>query len=400
MRETTSLLFAFVAQCYHARGKTVWRDLNPHLHGTLCTAIRLHMPSAPDDIARIYRQFDGHYWFYGNEGAKGESLYSAAVEAGNTRMCESFERWKNRPAFLWPEETITPKRLHVGSKLTWQGQTVKVTSITGDKIVAGVYEKAESADQLWDSALNQYLDVIKRGVQAEDGSFTVKIKEGPRRERYDGRTPVKRYTITHAEMMAVRKAFDDERRKWEKLIAKADTQEALEQIVAQFKTEAGKLRHFDHDAIRAAFTKRQEAIAKAIAEAKREEERKAWAADEQKRRKKVGKEYDRLLPRWRAGEDVTLPWVDRPAALRIIGESVQDTHGHEVSLAAVRTLLPFVRLKRKIGWKATAEGKERRIDLHVLKQIDATGVTVGCMHFAWGEVDHLQNQLQTLAQAA
>lgn len=79
--KSESDLYQFVAQCYCARGKTVWRDINPHLHGTLVTGIKLHMECRPDDIKRICDDFNG--------GSLGESIYGAAVAAGHAKACES-----------------------------------------------------------------------------------------------------------------------------------------------------------------------------------------------------------------------------------------------------------------------------------------------------------------------
>lgn len=400
-----SALYQFVAQCYRARGKTVWRDLNPHLHGTLVTGIKLHMKCRPDDIARICDDFNGGYWFYDHGGSLGESIYGAAVAAGHTKACESFEAWKKRPAYLWPEETITPERLVVGSEFTWKGHLVKVTSITSQHLIACSYEKKErdtKTEHLYDTGLNRWFDVVKRNPVKEDGTFTATLKEDAARTgqyyQWENRTPTKRFTITHAEMMAERKAFDDERRKWEKLITKAETLVELNDLAQRVKPEAGPLRHFDHDALNRALAKREKAIEKAEYESRRAEERKQWEAESQRRREKALRDYDRLLPRWRAGQDVSLPrFYEKPACLRLIGDRVEDTHGHEVNAASARKLLTFVLHHREIGWKPDPKGDEfhrPRVDLHDLKSVAADGVTVGCTHYTWEEVDRLAAQFE------
>lgn len=393
---SNSPLYNFVADCYNARGKTVWRDLNPALRTTLATAIRLHMRCDPDDIKRIHNDFDGDYWFCGNSNQKGERIYADAVNAGNTPVCLSFERWQGREAFLWPEASMKPERLCVGSEFHWQGQEVEVTSILEDRIIACSVVRRAKIDTVKRDGKER--KVIKRTDRLDGTQHIIVGNEAVENYwAYKGRGD-KRFTITHADLMAERKKFDDNRRRWEKLTKTAKDSKELQAVLDLMAADAGPLRHFDTESLRRGFIARKKEIEEAERNSRREEEQKRYEAEAEARRIKDAKTFEADVKRWQKGEDVmrffnhdyTNSFQD--VRLRVKGDKVQTTNGMEVSLTGVKEVLPFILQKRAVGWKPN--GKTRTLDEHELKSIDPhQGVIVGCTHFTWKEIDRFSNSL-------
>jgi hypothetical protein len=99
-----------------------WREENDALQRTLMLAIEARLPFEPDDFKRVYDGYKGGYWM-----GEGEHYYAKAIELRNTAACQSFEKWKGRPAFIY-----NGNRLHVGSSFTFDGKTLHVTSYGRD----------------------------------------------------------------------------------------------------------------------------------------------------------------------------------------------------------------------------------------------------------------------------
>ncbi len=99
-----------------------WREENDALQTTLSLAIRARLPFEPDDFKAVYAEFKGGYWM-----GEAEHYYSKAIELRHTSACQSFEKWKGRPPFIY-----SGNRLALGSAFTFDKKTLYVTSYGND----------------------------------------------------------------------------------------------------------------------------------------------------------------------------------------------------------------------------------------------------------------------------
>ena len=118
-----------------------WCKLNAALRGALSLAIESRMAFAPNDFARIFETCAGEHWMGTDHDGDGygEGFYRTACIAGNPSACQAFERWRQRPPYLW-----AGKRLYVGSDehnrtcgFPWDGYAhVAVSTIRPDVLIA------------------------------------------------------------------------------------------------------------------------------------------------------------------------------------------------------------------------------------------------------------------------
>lgn len=99
-----------------------WREENDALQSTLSLAIRARLAFEPDDFKTVYDEFKGGYWM-----GEAEHYYTKACEDKNASACQSFEKWKGRPPFIF-----NSSRLHIGSVFTFDKKTLHVTSYGKD----------------------------------------------------------------------------------------------------------------------------------------------------------------------------------------------------------------------------------------------------------------------------
>lgn len=113
----------------------------------------------------------------------------------------------------------------------------------------------------------------------------------------------------------------------------------------------------------------------------RELERARQAAEEAEKRE-----------RWLAGENVRA-YFDAPtggAALRIVGDTLQTSHGAEVPLAHAIKAFRFIKLCRERGESFQRNGRTIRVGHFQVDRIAANGDFVaGCHSFTWPEVERV-----------
>ena len=101
-----------------------YRELNSALDHLMGIAITARIPFELNDWETVYKTYRGTYWF----GVPvGEGWYTLAAEYGHISCCQSFEKWKARPAFVFDG-----KRLGLGSEFKWEQERVRVTSFGED----------------------------------------------------------------------------------------------------------------------------------------------------------------------------------------------------------------------------------------------------------------------------
>lgn len=305
----------------HATRKS-WQCLNESLSTALKNAIRSGMKFNIDDVSAFPQK---GYWFHG------ENAYAQACGAGrgtdNTSFCLSYESHCNRKPWLWPEATKTPARLYVGAKFTWNNQTVEVTSFNdaNGSLTACAYAKKE---------------------------------EYPRR-------PIKRYTITHSEMMEVRKQADARFKSAMATLNAAVDLDALDAAEREIRKthETMPFRHFDIEQINDLIESRT------------------------KDRKSARNEAAEL-ERWRSGASVYGHFST--VALRIKGEFVETTTGQRASVAEVKRAIP---LWQKRHGKAKADAVQQSIDSYPIRRIANDGCQIGCTFVPAAEIERLIEQL-------
>lgn len=88
------------------------------------------------------------------------------------------EHYLGREPFIWAEETRTAKRLHIGSRLTWKGVLVTVTSFNdADKTLTACSYKREKDRERGDLDVGDfgYFGSNRRSIEAskkyDDGTM-------------------------------------------------------------------------------------------------------------------------------------------------------------------------------------------------------------------------------------
>lgn len=327
--------------------------------------------------------------------AGGENLYALACgsERGilNASAAAAFEKMYGRKVWLWAEETKTPGRLFIGSQFTWEGELVTVTSFNDTKqtLVACSYKDAHrfmSDDEAKKAGDLVYFKSAYRSLEVyrEDKDGTICARFSPPTHNNE-RVIARRFTITHAELTAKRKEYDARRRKFEKQIAGAATLAELDAIGQSVSAEGQHAyRHFDLDILREALKERREQI--------KENQSAAEAAAYELAR---DQEYARLLERWVAGEAVTLPLKAVPTIrVRIVRNRVEVSNGNSVTLSGAKKALAFVLKHRAKGWSENGETFD--VDAFKVNRIHpADGVTIGCTHFDWPEIERFQSLINS-----
>jgi hypothetical protein len=104
--------------------------LNSSMLDALQLAMRAGAAFNPDDFARFSKEFRSGRWI-----GDIESRYAEAVGAGNTSACQAIEARVGRGPVI-----VNGARVHVGSRLWWDGRSVKVTSFADNtSVIACAY---------------------------------------------------------------------------------------------------------------------------------------------------------------------------------------------------------------------------------------------------------------------
>lgn len=373
----------FLTCCWNSIPRRSWRNRNAAMHRAMDIAITSGMPFDAGDIQQIARDYKIHYW-----GGDCEGFYSCAVEAqsgANITAAIAFEQWFKRPAYLWPERTKNPERLCVGSRFTWQGHLVTVTSFAddGQSLIACTYKDA-SDSQDDEVGRVQYAFREYRRIEAisrsEEGHVMVRFSP---KTADQSRSIARRFKVTHDELTAARKAYDDKRRDYERRLDEASALADLEPIRTAYAAEPREsFRHFDHEILREAYAAADQRIREALSAVEQQAERRRQDAEQIR----LDATHDTDLARWIAGEGVTRRFHGA-VRLRIRDGWVETTYGDCAQVASVRTALAFIKKHRRKGWHRN--GTSLDIDQYPLKTIGEAGVEVGCTLIEWDEVDRL-----------
>lgn len=210
----------FILLCWQRAPRKSWDRLNHAMYGATRIAIHSGMRFEPEDFAVLAAQTRSHRWIMN----AGEGLYSEAcgAERGTENLSAAIAMEASyfpRPAFIWAEEVKTPSRLSVGSRFTWQGLRVKVTSIHKDSLVACSYKDANEGE-------------IDR-----------------------------RFNISLEALAAKRKDYDSRRKAIEKQIAECPNREAVKSLRAELVkgSTLDDFRPFDIELIQASLRAKEEA---------------------------------------------------------------------------------------------------------------------------------------------
>lgn len=373
----------FITHAWNHIPHDSWRRLNGGMYSALSNAVGSGMKFAPGDLKTIAHDFRSHYWI-----VEGEGLYAAACGGRrgdfNLSAAIAFETWWKREPWLWAEDSKTPTRLHVGARFTWKGRLVTITSFDDGKqsLTACTYKEraydVSHVDGDYRRLVSERIDKKKYLTRR----YSPPIEE----HHYESSKIDKRFTITHAELMAVRKAADGKVRKYLKKMKAAADADALEAVQNELRREPpGHFRHFDIETLRAAYSARVREIEKAIQDIKnaalRAGQEKVWA----ERQAQLAKTHDADLQRWLNGEE-----LDRHfdvVRLRIKGEWVETSTMQRATITGARRGLRFVFKHRAAGWQAN--GETQSVDQFPIKAITSEKVIVGCTEIPISEVDRL-----------
>lgn len=369
--------FKFIEQAWKAIPSGSWQRINGGMFSALSNAVNSGMKFNPGDIKLISKSFSGHYWM-----GDGEGLYANACggERGtkNPSATAAYENYFGREPWLWPEASKTPERLHRGSRFTWNGELVTVTSFkdSDQSLIACTYKER---DDDW-----EYVDDRKRKLLSEkiskDGNLTKKYS-APATKEYETEKIRKRYTITHAELMAVRKAADAKVRAYLKEFATVSELSALGGIWMRASADGTTFRHFDIEELRAAFKQANERIREALTPVQREELHRREDAER-------AATYDADLKRWMKGERVNRHFEE--VRLRLMDGRVETTTNQHATPAGSRKAYRFAMKHRVVGW--TANGETQSLDQFPIQRINSEGVQVGCTFIEWREIDRFAKQ--------
>lgn len=332
----------------------------------------------PNDIKTMSNTMSLGWWIRA-DGA--EALYASACggERGtaNPSAVAALEVYLNRKGYLWAEDTKTATRLHVGAEFTWKGERVKVTSFSGDYLVA--VTSGERRDDV--GYHHRERRMVEMSKTLDDGTIIARYSPPV--------DPVKKgsihiHKVTHEELTKVRKAYDAKRKSYEKEYVEAVTMEVVEDISLRIATEGrAAFRHFDVDILK---TARQTATAR-IKDKMTREEQIRW-------NEKVDKATADDLARWMAGENVHRSF--NVVRLRIAGDWVETSTMQRATVKEVRRAIAWG-ASRRAGWKAGTEQFD--LDNYPVKCITPEGCQVGCTFVPWSEIDRIATQLADTANA-
>jgi len=353
------IVFDILNQMLSASPEASYKRLDPALRSTLSNCIAADLPFRQDTFSRIYNKLRGDWWFGDGGGSHiGEHFYTQACEFNHASAYQSFEAFAGRPGVLWEEDIATPCRLYVGSRFTWKGYYVTVTSMRADSLVACTYKTAPDADQgiTVGSKVGAYDKPYVVTSASREGSETTilhVIKASP--EAYN-REIARRFTIKFDEIIQCRRTAKDRLKKVLEQISKCNPEKDAATLTKRISAEY--FRHWELEEVRAAFQRR-----------------KNWVANEKR------------IEAWRTGANGA--WLDvKSILLRIKGDLVECSTGTSVSVAVVRRVLPVVMARRREFGAVNLP-----LDGYTVKNLKEQGVQVGCTLVPWPEVERLETLL-------
>lgn len=114
------------------------RRFNDGLFAVMKAAIESHVPFDESDVEDFFGLFRAAVWL------NADRLYTLAVKQRHVSACRSIEHYLGRKPWL-----VNGQRLAVGSGLTWEGETCKVTSFNdaNDTFIACSYKRRAHRDE-------------------------------------------------------------------------------------------------------------------------------------------------------------------------------------------------------------------------------------------------------------
>lgn len=364
MKKQNDVVFNILEQMLSSSPEASYARLNPALRSTLSDCISADLPFQPDTFSRVYNELRGWRWFGDGAGSSvGEHYYTHAVENNHASAYQSFEQFAGRPAVLWEEDAKSPVRLHVGSRFTWRGYFVEVTSMRQDSLVACTYKDVRETGKGIEvgATIDDYSQrenkhwVITNSKR--DGYATV-LRVVKSKAVSGDRTVAKRFTITYAEMVEFRRTEKARLKKVLVKIASCNPEKNAKSLSKEIAAE--NFRHFQLEEINAAFAKRKDWIANAS-----------------------------RIEEWRNG--VNGAWLEvKSILLRVKDDCVECSNGNRVSLAAVRRVLPII-----LDRRSQAGNLSLSLDGHTINSLNSVGVRVGCTLVPWSEVDLIAPKIKS-----
>jgi hypothetical protein len=349
-------VFTILQSMLQASPEASYKRLNPALRCTLSNCISADLPFQPDTFRRIYNELRGGWWFGDGAGSHvGEHFYSQACSLNHASAVNSFERFAERPGVLWEQDVRTPERLHVGSRFSWKGRFVEVTSMRKESLVACTYK--DSRDLIKDlkvGALVSYSNPHVITSAKRDGkAVLLRVVKAP--ATHGERTVARRFTINYEEIATFRRTEKARLKAVLETIATCDPKDAAK-LSKQIARE--HFRHFQLEEINAAFAKR-----------------KYWIANEER------------IKAWRGG--VNGAWLDvKGILLRVSGDAIECSNGNSVSIGAARRILPIILDRRR-----STGSLDLPLDAFRIRKTEPAGVTVDCTLIPWSEIDYIKPRL-------
>lgn len=121
--------------------------------------------------------------------------------------------------------------------------------------------------------------------------------------------------------------------------------------------------------------------------------------DREKLDAKAAEKYAELLPRWRAGEKVSLPYTGSGVyLLRIVGDIVETSGNARFTVGDAKAAFPLLtRLRGLVDagktLPALPDGRSIKVGHYVLNHITESGVRAGCHFIEWSEIDRVAAEL-------
>jgi hypothetical protein len=299
----------------------------------------------------------GGWWFGDGNGSNiGESFYTLACDVNHAGAQQSFESFAERPGVLWEENIRTPERLHVGSRFTWKGVFVTVTSMRKDSLVACTYKNIERVEDLKPGAIIGYNPGHLVLSAKRNGKKTV-LKVVETSDRPCGTIIDKRFTITYEEITDLRKTAKARVRAIVTKITQCNPDRDRARITKEINAE--HFRHFELEEIQSAFRRRER-----------------WLSSEIE------------IEKWRQGNGGA--WLDvKLTLLRLCDGRVECSNGNSVSEAAASRVVPVLLEHRKKSGELSIA-----VDGYQVKRVSKDGVKIGCTLVPWEEIDRIAPQLE------
>lgn len=319
-------------------------------------------------------------------------FYSAAVDCanyGHPSAAVSIEHWLKFKPFLIRQASRKWIRLRIGSEFTWQGVTVKVTSISPKQghLIACQIQNHRGINDC------HYIDgnyrCVNKRQQLKDA--TLIIHYGAMRA-YQPDKVTRRFTLTHADLAARDNAAVALHAKLKKEILAVKTLAELEAFEKQWDHNTTEirhtLRHWETEALRDVFSHHSSQI---ISQADPEE----LSAYRARKRDSETLRAAEAIAKWRAGGPWTAGYT-KTNYLRINGETVDVSNGNFVTLDDARQALPvLIRMHRNLKSPLEIEESIRIGDFH-LKRVAKDHVKIGCTEIPWTEVQWLNAEISKL----